>query len=127
MKKVLPRTLGFFLITLLPVVYLHVMKLPTWGEVIDGIFSSLVFALPFALGFFLIKRFEAPSANAKQEVYWGMISAAFMWAVVWVFWSVVPESFKSSVEVWAFNIHLAVAFITGILSTSIWTGQLKKA
>lgn len=126
MKRVLPRTLGFFLITLLPVVGLHIATLPSWGELIDGVISSFVFTLPFALGFFVIKQFAAPATSTKQEVYLGMISAAFMWTVIWVFWSAVPEGFRSSTEAWAFNIHLAMALIIGMLTVVIWNGRLKK-
>ena len=122
MKKVLPRTLGFLLITLIPVVYLHVIKLPIWAEVVDGVFSSLVFAIPFAVGLSLGKPTVGPSM--KQELRLGMLAAAFMWTVVSVFWSVVPESLRGSAEIWAFSSHLALAFTTGLLTTVIWRGEL---
>ncbi|NRB47880.1 MAG: hypothetical protein HRU41_09430 [Saprospiraceae bacterium] len=126
MKRVLPRTFGFFLITLLPLVGLHVIKLPIWGEVIDGVLSSFVFTLPYGMGLLLIKQFMIPLKSTKQEVYVGMISAACMWAVVWVFWSIVPNDFRSSAEVWAFNMHLALALITGMSTVVIRGGGLKK-
>ena len=115
MKKVLPRTLGFFLITLLPLIGLHIVKFPTWGEVIDGVLSSFAFALPFAKA----NQFLALTIDPKREVYLGMISAAFMWAVLWGFWSAVPEGIRSSMEVWAFNLHLAMALFTGMLTVAI--------
>ncbi len=121
MKKVLPRTLGFLLVTLFPIVYLHVVKLPIWAEVFDGILSSLVFAVPFAMGLSLGKPMEGLSE--KQEISLGMLAAAFMWAVIWMFWSVVPESFRPFAETWAFPSHLAITFITGLWTTVIWKGQ----
>ena len=125
MKRVLSRTLGFFLATLLPVIYLHLVKLPTWSELVDGILSSFAFSIPFAFGVFVVKRFE--ESTSKQEVSIGMLSAIFMWVVVWVFWSVVPESFRLSADSWAFSSHLAVACITGVLTKAVWRGHWQKA
>jgi|GEM_PF-5233913 len=124
MKKVLPRTLGFFLATLLPVVYWHLVKLPTWSELLDGVLSSVAFSIPFAFGVFVVKRFE--ESTSRREVYIGMFSAVFMWVIVWVFWSVVPENIKLSAENWAFSSHLAVAFITGVLTKAVWRGHWQK-
>lgn len=121
MKKVLPRTLGFFLATLLPVVYWHLVKLPTWSELVDGLLSSFVFSIPFAFGVFVVKRFE--ESTSRQEVSIGMFSGIIMWAVVWVFWSVVPENFRLPAQAWAFSSHLAIAFITGVLTKAVWRGQ----
>ncbi len=121
MKKVLPRTLGFLLVTLIPVVYLHVAKLPLWAEVVDGIFSSVVLAVPFAVGLSIAK--PVGDLSMKQELKLGMLAATFMWTIVWVFWSVVPETFKASAETWAFTSHLTIAFSTGLLTTVIWKGQ----
>lgn len=121
MKSLLPRVSAFFLITLLPVVYLHVAKLPVFAEVIDGILSSFVFTLPFALGTKLIRRAGwSAQHSVRQEMIAGAISAALMWSLIWVAWSVIPFGLRESAESWAFFSHLLAALGTGLLAGMVW-------
>ncbi|MBX2874249.1 MAG: hypothetical protein KTR30_19170 [Saprospiraceae bacterium] len=129
MKKVLPRTLGYFLFTLLPVVYLHLVELPTWGQLVDGILSSVAFTMPFMLALWLARRLSLKYkiGGFLTELIIGAVAGAFMWSLLWVSWNVVPEKMLVSAENWAFYSHLIAAFGTACLSTCFGIGKQERA
>lgn len=129
MKRVLPRTLGFFLVTLIPVVYLHMVKLPSWAAFMDGLLSSAVFAMPFLLAMWVgIKRIGRNKVgDLPTELIIGAIAAAFMWSLLWAVWSAVPPKYIASAEDWAFYSHLVAALGTGYLCTFFGTEKPERA
>ena len=118
MKKVLARTIGFLLATLIPVVYLHLASLPSWTALLDGILSSLVFTLPFGWAVWWCRKGTLPDdiPRASKELVIGLVAGAFRWSLLWGVWSVVPEPYHASAESWAFYSHLLAALGTGWLS-----------
>ena len=116
------RAAGFFLITLIPVMTLHLVKLFTLGEAFDGLISSLAFTLPFLLALMLVERLFPQ--GEQQNANWvalaeGAILAVGMWSVIALFWNLVPESFIAQFDQYAFYSHLICAFLTGLLAGTI--------
>lgn len=118
MSSVGPACTGFFAVTLLPVVTQHVVKAAEGrvvAEVLDGVLSSLVFALAYAGGAALAGVWRSVNVNFSD----GMTAAACYWLSLWGFWQLAPDALGIVLGGWIFGIHLLVAAAAGALSASL--------
>ena len=118
MKSILTRSFGFFLATCFPIIYWHLVELPTWAEAVDGLLSSFVFSLPFGLGLLL-----GQSLFSKRLYPWryewaiGAFFAVLMWTLVGIFWTFVPHTLVEPLRNSAFAIHLILSLLMGFLAS----------
>ena len=117
MKKVLARSSGFAVVSLVPLVLVNVVGPPGAPSVLGGVLLSVVFSIPFAVGTALSRlQRPRPKRTVLRELAIGAAAGAVMWLGLWSFWTAVPGSFRLAAASWAFLGHLAVALVAGVVS-----------
>ena len=117
MNRLAARVTGYTLPTVGLVTALHLGKLATAGEALDGIVSGVAFSLPFAAVAWLRSRIEGGRASAlargaPMEFVFGIVAAAVAWSALWVGWSL-PS--MQGLRPHAFAINCVVMALAGLM------------
>lgn len=121
MHPTVARTLGFFAPTALVIVGQHVAILPTWGEALDGLVSSLWFTLLFAVGAFVAHRVSALRAPGQatrvlRELRSGALAGVACWLLLWGFWALPVTRTLRDVASFVFPFNCAWTLLFGLLT-----------
>lgn len=116
MRGHLLRATGFFAVTLVPVTFEHLRELPVAGEVVDAVFSSLVFTLVFAVGGFPARPEDK---KALRDLAAGAFAAVVLWGFLFVLWSAVPAEAAASLAPIALWFHMTAMFGVGFIAARI--------
>ena len=90
MKPTLLRTLGFAVPTFVVVITLHLAKLATPGEALDGAVSAAWFVAFFLIGAWVAQRsgFAREGGTAAAQVWAGALAGISAWVFLWALWAV---------------------------------------
>ncbi len=88
MRRVLQRTAGYLLPTLVIVTGLHLVREATAGEALDGVASALWFVVLFFAGAWLAARSGADEQPATAPAREGLLIGVLSWLALWAFWNV---------------------------------------
>ncbi len=127
MRIVLDRTLGFALPTVAIVTALHLQKLATWGEALDGVVSGLTFAVLFGLGTAVAEfpaRARPPFDVRERPLLSGLIAGLILWSLQFAFWSVPATAPLRTI---AFPIQCATMAAAGAVTSGLARRRLNRA
>jgi hypothetical protein len=88
MRRVLQRTAGYLLPTLVVVTGLHLVREATAGEALDGVVSGMWFVVLFFAGASLTARSGADEHPAAAPAREGLLIGVLNWLALWAFWNV---------------------------------------
>ena len=116
MRVAVLRALGFAIPTVLVVTALHLTKLATVGEAIDGVVSGLAFSAFYFVGELLALPFGGSRSERAgvRELAIGAIAGVATWILVATFWALPPAD---AVRAGAFGIN-ALAMVIAAMATA---------
>lgn len=104
----------------------HLIKLPTAGEVIDAIITTLFFTAVFALGVRLGPSFKGKPSSWKGFLY-GLAAGIVVQAIIWGFWLSISETVRYSFGTWALLGHVLLIIGVGYVMSRIQVGYMSGA
>ncbi len=114
--------LGFYIVTFIPVLYSHMVKMATLGEFVDSVVSAAVFALVFTLGYRLIGRPRGLARRPAGDLGRGALTAVLVWALIIGFWLSVPDVWQVRYGLLPFFAHLLLFAASGAALAG-WMGR----
>ncbi len=121
------RTLGFYFLSLLPVTYEHLQDGDLPSEWLDILLSTALLTVVFVLGGLVAQTLiPGPPREFLPEVAIGATSAAVLWLILYVFWSLVPSEWAQSLGPAVFVFHLLSMFLAGMASAMVFRRRESK-
>jgi hypothetical protein len=108
--------LGFSLATVAIITYLHLQKLPSMGQALDGFLSGLYFSGMFATGLFggvwIFSLRASPSRSTILALLTGFNAGLVSWLLIYLFWLLPSSGFIAR---FAFMVNSILIFCIGVL------------
>ena len=124
MRSLLWLVTGFAIPSVVVVTIMHLVKVATVGELIDGVAAGLLFTFCFAMGALFARTLLAaavtlPAANKWVQLGVGSVAAVLTWLTLGYLWTLITTKTSLQPGFGAFAINIGIMVLSGMITMGL--------